>query len=84
MPKRSSTAKSRDENQAAYDAVQRVIQLTEASESRQEKNPAAVALGRRGGLRGGPARALALSSEKRAQIARRAAQTRWKRRKATR
>lgn len=42
------------------------------------KNPAAVALGRLGGQKGGPARAAALSSEKRSEIARRAAQTRWK------
>jgi hypothetical protein len=42
-----------------------------------EKNPAAVALGRLGGLKGGKARALALSSTKRKEIARKAAMTRW-------
>jgi len=42
------------------------------------KNPAAVALGRRGGLKGGKARAKALSGERRAEIARVAAMTRWK------
>ena len=78
MPKRSSTAKSRDENQTAFDAVQRVIQLTEASEERHEKNPAAVALGRRGGLKGGPARSERLSASRRREIAIRAAKTRWK------
>ena len=41
------------------------------------KNPAAVALGRLGGLKGGPARALKLSAEERTQVARRAAQPRW-------
>lgn len=41
------------------------------------KNPAAVALGRRGGLKGGKARAAKLSPEKRAEIARKAAQSRW-------
>ena len=35
-----------------------------------EKNPAAVALGRRGGLKGGPARAAKLSPEERKAIAR--------------
>ena len=43
----------------------------------KEKNPAAVALGRLGGLKGGPARAKKLSSQKRKEIARKAAKTRW-------
>ena len=42
------------------------------------KNPAAVALGRLGGLKGGKARALALSKKKRAEIAKLAAAARWK------
>lgn len=41
------------------------------------KNAAAVALGRRGGVKGGPARALALSAEKRSSIAKTAALARW-------
>jgi hypothetical protein len=43
----------------------------------KEKNPAAVALGRLGGLKGGPARAKKLSSKKRKIIAQKAAKTRW-------
>ena len=43
----------------------------------KEKNPAAVALGRLGGLKGGPARAKKLSSRKRKEIARKAATFRW-------
>jgi hypothetical protein len=42
------------------------------------KNPAAVALGRLGGLKGGKARALALSKKKRAEIAKLAAAARWR------
>lgn len=42
-----------------------------------EKNPAAVALGRLGGLKGGKARAEALSAKKRKEIAQKAAQARW-------
>lgn len=42
------------------------------------KNPAAVALGRLGGLKGGKARAAALSKKKRAEIAKLAAAARWK------
>lgn len=43
----------------------------------KEKNPAAVALGRLGGLKGGKARAKKLSPEKRKEIARKAAKARW-------
>ena len=43
------------------------------------KNPAAVALGRLGGLKGGKARAEKLSAKKRKEIAKKAAQTRWMR-----
>lgn len=41
------------------------------------KNPAAVALGRLGGLKGGKARANKLSAQRRAEIAKHAAQKRW-------
>jgi ABC-type phosphate/phosphonate transport system ATPase subunit len=44
----------------------------------KEKNPAAVALGRLGGLKGGKARAEALTQKQRAEIAKLAAQARWK------
>jgi hypothetical protein len=42
-----------------------------------EKNAAAVALGRLGGLKGGAARAANLSMEERKAIAQKAARTRW-------
>lgn len=42
-----------------------------------EKNPAAVALGRLGGLKGGKARADKLSPKKRSEIAKKAAEARW-------
>lgn len=41
-----------------------------------DKNPAAVALGRRGGLKGGPARAAKLSPEERKAIARKGGEAR--------
>jgi len=41
------------------------------------KDPAAVALGRKGGLKGGRARADKLTAEQRSEIARRAAAARW-------
>lgn len=51
---------------------------TPASIPVKEKNPAAVALGRLGGLKGGPARAEKLSKTQRVKIARKAAKARWK------
>lgn len=42
-----------------------------------ERNPAAVALGRLGGLKGGKARAATLTPEQRREIARAAANARW-------
>ena len=41
------------------------------------KNPAAVALGKLGGLKGGKARAKALTSKRRSEIAKKAAKARW-------
>lgn len=41
------------------------------------KDPAAVALGRKGGLKGGRARAASLSAKKRAEIAKKGAKARW-------
>ena len=43
----------------------------------KRKNPAAVALGRLGGLKGGKARAEKLTPEQRSEIARRAVMARW-------
>lgn len=43
----------------------------------KEKDPAAVALGRKGGLKGGKARAESLTPEKRSEIARKAANARY-------
>ena len=43
----------------------------------KKKNPAAVALGRKGGKKGGPARAAKLTPEQRSESARKAVQARW-------
>jgi len=45
--------------------------------SEEKKNPAAVSLGRLGGLKGGKARAQKLTPEERSQIAQKAARARW-------
>ena len=46
-------------------------------ETSGQKNPSAVALGRLGGLKGGPARKASLDVDRRRQIASDAARTRW-------
>ncbi len=85
MPKRSRTkpdkpkkaVKSKrpkkDENRAAFDVLQQVIQQTEGT----GKDPLAVALGRRGGLKGGVARAARMTADERSESARAAAHARW-------
>ena len=47
----------------------------------EEKNPAAVELGRRGGLKGGHARAAKMTKEERSESARKAAKARWAKKK---
>ena len=54
-----------------------VAQTTGIAAESGGKNPAAVALGRLGGLKGGKARADKLSAKRRKQIAQKAAQSRW-------
>jgi hypothetical protein len=56
------------------------IATGEIEEPESVKDSAAVNLGRRGGLKGGKARAAKMSPEKRAEIARKAAETRWRKR----
>lgn len=47
----------------------------------KEKNAAASAFGRLGGLKGGPARMATLSAKERSELARKAALARWKKKK---
>ena len=51
--------------------------ITMATKKPVKKNPAAVALGRLGGLKGGKARAEKLSPERRSEISRQGALKRW-------
>jgi hypothetical protein len=69
-----------DISQLAYQIVQEATQEVKEEPTLppiKEKNPAAVALGHLGGLKGGPARAKKLSAKKRKEIARKAAISRW-------
>ena len=79
MPDRSSK-RPRDLNQLAQRLVQEATGEAppEPSEPPEpEKDAAAVALGRRGGLKGGKARAEGMTAEQRSEAARKAAQARW-------
>ena len=82
MEKRSSKKQSRkritDESQFAKAVIDLIIEETEAEPKPvKEKDPLAAELGRRGGLKGGKARAEKLSATKRKQIAKKAAKARW-------
>ena len=66
-----------DISQLAYQIVQEATEEVKEEILIKEKNPAAVALGRLGGLKGGPARAKKLTSRKRKEIAEKAAKARW-------
>jgi methenyltetrahydromethanopterin cyclohydrolase len=76
MPKRSRKQSS-DINRIATDIVRLATNETSIPVIPTIKNPAAVALGRLGGLKGGPARAKHLTPKKRRQIAKKAAKARW-------
>lgn len=65
-----------DPNKKAKSILGIVTGETSMSEADQLK-AAAAALGRKGGLKGGPARAKALSAKQRTEIAKKAAQKRW-------
>lgn len=88
MPKRSSKGpRNPDANEIAFHVVQQATAEEEEETAAEpepeppEKNPAAVALGRLGGLKGGKARSEALSAKRKSEIARKAARARWKREK---
>jgi hypothetical protein len=83
MPTRSSKSKERDFAVNAFRVVEQAIgehmDGTPLPDPDAGKNPAAVALGKLGGEKGGKARAAKLSPEKRKAIAKKAAAARWKR-----
>ena len=71
---------SSDPNAAAFKAVAKLIgsdKKPTPSKPAAKKNPAAVALGRLGGIKGGAARARNLTPEQLAEIGRKGATARW-------
>ncbi len=81
MPERSRRPKRpRDSNELAkaiVDIATGVEDNVAVATTAEDKDPAAVSLGRRGGLKGGKARAAKLSPQERSNIARKAAKARW-------
>lgn len=89
MPDRTRKSRPADTNRRAWEIVQEATgEKPKAGEDdtativkaaiREGKDPAAVLLGRKGGRKGGKARAEKLTAEKRSEIARLAAAARWK------
>jgi len=76
MPDRSRKRPT-DPNELAKQLVDEATGQAPRLDPDEGKDPAAVSLGRRGGLKGGRARAEKLSPEQRAESARKAAQARW-------
>ena len=88
MPKRSRKPKASDPAQVARRIVDQATGVSTRSDPppkkkrpvkkpEHKKDPAAVALGRKGGLKGGKARAATMTPEERAESARKAARARW-------
>jgi hypothetical protein len=83
MQNRSSKPpkRPRDFNERAFQSVAILTGSAEPPPEEEPKDPlraAAAELGRRGGLKGGKARAEKLSPEERKEIARKAAEARWR------
>jgi hypothetical protein len=76
MPDRSRK-RPRDPNELARQIVDEATGEAEPYDPDEGKNPAAVALGRKGGLKGGKARAAKMTPEERRAAAKKAAAARW-------
>lgn len=79
MPERSRK-RPRDVNELARQLVGEAVGEIPKPDSDEGKDPAAVALGRKGGLKGGKARAAKMTPEQRSEAARKAARARWSQR----
>jgi hypothetical protein len=80
MPDRSSKRPT-DPNELAAQIVDEATGDAPPFDPDAGKDPAAVALGRKGGLVGGKARAASMTPEERSEAARKAATARWGRAK---
>ena len=81
LPMPKTPKRPRDFSQAAklvVDIASGQVEDREPTPEEQGKDFAAVSLGRRGGLKGGKARAAKMTSDERVALARKAASARWK------
>lgn len=85
MAKKKRKPKTPDPADYAFGVLQHVIEATRDKPDEPKtppdqagKDPAAVALGRKGGLKGGPARAKKLGKKKLKEIGKKMAEKRWK------
>jgi hypothetical protein len=76
MPDRSRKRPT-DVNELAKQLVDEATGEIEPVDPDAGKDPSAVALGRKGGLKGGRARAAKMTAEQRSEAARNAARARW-------
>lgn len=74
---RKRSGKKQDLNERAFSIVQQLTGEAAREDENAGKNPAAVALGRLGGLKGGKARAESLTAKQRKAAAKKAAAARW-------
>lgn len=74
------TNKRKDFTQIAFDVVARATGEAPAAPDVDPKKKAAIESGRKGGQKGGTARAKKLTAEERSEIAKKAAEARWGRR----
>jgi hypothetical protein len=77
MPDRSRKKRPADLNRLAFSIVEEATSDDPEPDPYEGKDPAAVELGRKGGLKGGRARAEKLTPEERSAIAKKAAAARW-------
>ena len=77
MPDRSGK-RPRDPNQLGKLIVDLATGETDETPPEDTRDPAAVELGRKGGLKGGKARAAKMTPEQRSEAARKAAAGRWR------
>ena len=80
MAKKPTKKRPTDANQLAKLVVDKLTGEVDPPQEPRKKDPAAVSLGRRGGLKGGPARAKKMTAEERKESARKAAASRWAKR----
>jgi hypothetical protein len=84
MAKKTRKPKTPDPASFAFGVMQHVVEATgdkldepQPTSDQAGKDPAAVALGRKGGLKGGPARARKMTKKQRSEAAKKAARARW-------